>query len=317
MRHDTLSRLKASLIDRSPGGRVPWAGQWELTCRCNLRCVMCYTDCFNNAEQVQQELTTAEVLRILDELQEAGCLELTFTGGEPLARPDFLTIYTEAHRRGFILTIFTNGTLIDTQVADCWALKQPRRVEISVHGLSADVFDGVTQIAGSLERCMAGIRMLIERRIPVVLKTVGLSLNSHEILDVKRFADSMEAAVTWRFGQYLRDDLTQSGLPYRFQLPEDTLRNLERQDRELWTAKREEIATSESVTEKKCGGGALSFHIDAKGQLQLCSNNRRAGYDLRAGSFEHGFYEALPTFPCARRISDPPQLVSFARPSAR
>ena len=59
------------------------------------------------------------------------------------------------------------------------------------------------------------------------------------------------------------------------------------------------------MTKKECGGGKLTFHIDAHGRLQLCSNNRRAGYDLRTGGFQRGFYEVLPTFPCpARAVAD-------------
>ncbi|MGH9392204.1 MAG: hypothetical protein ACRD1Z_21580 [Vicinamibacteria bacterium] len=68
------------LLARLEGRRFPYAGQWELTCRCNLRCVMCYTDPFNTPARIQEELRYDEIVRILDELQEAGCLELCFTG---------------------------------------------------------------------------------------------------------------------------------------------------------------------------------------------------------------------------------------------
>ncbi|OFW29521.1 MAG: hypothetical protein A3H97_01180 [Acidobacteria bacterium RIFCSPLOWO2_02_FULL_65_29] len=303
---DALDTMRRTAMTRSLLGRFPWAGQWELTCRCNLRCVMCYTDCFNTSAHVRQELATEDIVRILDELQEAGCVELTFTGGEPLSRPDFLTIYGAAHERGFVLTVFTNGTLITPAVADCWALARPRSVEISVHGVSARVFDGVTRVPGSLERCLAGIELVMRRRIPVVLKTVGLISNWHEILAIKQFVDSLGGA-TWRFGQYLRDDLAGTSAPFQFQLPEARLRTLEQQDRELWEAKCGEIAWSESIAHKTCGGGQLTFHIDAYGQLQLCSNNRRGGYDLRAGSFRAGFDEVLPTLPCQGRTRTHPE----------
>src|SRR5207249_3463494 len=81
-------------------------------CRCNLRCIMCYTDCFNSPEMIQQELSFPEIVRIMDEIHEAGCLDLTLTGGEPLARRDFLDIYTYAKQKGFLVTVFTNGTLV-------------------------------------------------------------------------------------------------------------------------------------------------------------------------------------------------------------
>jgi MoaA/NifB/PqqE/SkfB family radical SAM enzyme len=274
---------------------------------------MCYTDCFNTPAHIQEELTTGDVLRILDELVDAGCVELTLTGGEPLARPDFLTIYEQAHARGFLLTIFTNGTLITPRVADVWTAARPVRVEISVHALTADGFDGVTRVSGSLERCLAGIDLLRERGIPVVLKTVGLTTNSTEILAVKRWADTLGPDVTWRFGQYLRDDLAYTGAPYRYQLAESELLALDRQDPQLWRAKGDEMASSQSGA-RGCGGGRLTFHIDARGRLQLCSNNRHAGYDLRSGSFSRGFWEALPAFPCAgRRPPGDPPVIQLSR----
>src|SRR5690348_14825719 len=91
--------------------RYPLFCQWEITCRCNLRCVMCYTDCFNTPEKIRTELSTAEIFRIMDELREAGGTEICFTGGEPLARPDFFEIYERAILSGFLVTVFSNGTL--------------------------------------------------------------------------------------------------------------------------------------------------------------------------------------------------------------
>ena len=285
----------------SSDDRYPWAGQWELTCRCNLKCLMCYTDPFNTPERIRQELTTSEIFRILDELQEAGCVELTFTGGEALSRPDFMAIYERAHKLGFLITIFTNGTLINEEIAERWAQARPVSVEISLHGISRGVFDRVTQISGSLERCLKGIQFLRARQIPVVLKTVGLTANQEEILAVKQYAESLGEGVTWKFGQYLRDDLEQSGAPFQYQVSEEELQDLEKQDGQLWKAKCEEIEKSESMTKPSCGGGKMKFHIDAYGRLQLCSNNRRVSFDLRKGSFRRGFYELLPAFPCPRR----------------
>lgn len=288
------------IYSNSPERRFPWTCQWELTCRCNLKCVMCYTDCFNQPERIRQELTTQEIFRILAELQEAGCVELTFTGGDPMARSDFMEIYEEAHRLGFLITVFTNGTYITPAIADRWGSLRPACVEVSLHGVSPEVFDGVTQIPGSFERCIRGIGFLAERRIPLLLKTTGLPLNRGEILAVKRYAESFGSGVKWTFGQHLRDDLEKSGAPFQFQLPEEELLELEKQDPELWKAKCEETVKFESAP-KDCGGGKQKFHIDAYGQLQLCSNNRRESYDLRSGSFQEGFYKALPVFPCPRR----------------
>lgn len=288
------------LLGRLEGRSFPYGGQWELTCRCNLQCVMCYTDPFNTPGRIKEELRYEEIVRILDELQEAGCLELCFTGGEPFARPDILDIYASAKQRGFRLTLFTNGTLITTRIADLLAADPPAMIEISFHGLTAGSFDRITQVSGSFAHCLRGIRLLLERRLPVTLKSLGMTLNRSEILEIKALAKRFGANVHYKFGAEMRPRLDGSGEPFDLQLSEDEIRAIEGADAQM-REERKRQDEMERTAPRQCGGGRLSFHIDAYGRLALCSNNRRRGYDLRTGSFREGFYEFLPGFPCARR----------------
>lgn len=288
------------LLARLEGRPCPYSGQWELTCRCNLQCVMCYTDPFNTPGRIKEELRYEEVVRILDELQEAGCLELCFTGGEPFARPDFLDIYTHAKHKGFRLTLFTNGTLITSRIADQLAAFPPSRVEISFHGLTAGSFDRITQISGSFERCLCGIRLLLERKLPVTLKSLGMTLNRSEILEIKALAKRFGANVHYKFGAEMRPRLDGSEDHFDLQLSEEEIRAIEGADAQM-REERTRQDEAERTAPPQCGGGRFSFHIDAYGQLGLCSNNRRQGYDLRTGSFREGFYEFLPGFPCPLR----------------
>ncbi len=271
----------------------PYSCQWEITCRCNLRCLMCYTDCFNQPDHIRQELPTAEMLRILDELAEAGCLELCLTGGEPLARPDFFDIYQHAARKGFLITLFTNGTLLTEAGADRLAEYPPLRIEISIHGRSSDLFERITQQNGSFQRCLTGIRLLLDRGLRVTLKTTAMTINQHEVLAIKKFAADL-GPVAYKLGEELRASLDGSDEPKGFQLSARELDALNRRDPDL----REEACKTSSQTPGPCRSGLRSFHIDAYGMLQLCSGNRRQSFDLRRGSFREGFFERLPAFAC-------------------
>ena len=109
---DTLSYTEFShgMHQRVLGQRVPLGGTIELTYRCPLSCALCY----NNLPMADQkarsdELTYDQHCRILDEIVEAGCLWLLYTGGEIFARRDFLDIYTYAKQKGLLITLFTNG----------------------------------------------------------------------------------------------------------------------------------------------------------------------------------------------------------------
>ena len=284
--------------------RFPVACQWEITCRCNLRCVMCYTDCFNRPEFVRQELATSEILRIMDELAEAGTLELCLTGGEPMARTDFFDIYEYAIRKGFLVTVFTNGTLMTEVHADRFAALPPHRIEISLHGATQETFERITQGRGSHDRCLQAIRLLLDRHIPLVLKTTAMTLNQHEVLTIKRYVASL-GSVGYKLGEEMRPELDGGAGPFHYSLSEQALTTLNRQDDDLWA----EACRQQSAVCSPCRSGMQRFHIDAYGHLQLCSGNRTRSYDLRTGSFREGFFEALPTFACQWRAPAVPEQI--------
>lgn len=284
--------------------RFPVACQWEITCRCNLRCVMCYTDCFNRPEFVRQELATSEILRIMDELAEAGTLELCLTGGEPMARTDFFDIYEYAIRKGFLVTVFTNGTLMTEVHADRFAALPPHRIEISLHGATQETFERITQGRGSHDRCLQAIRLLLDRHIPLVLKTTAMTLNQHEVMTIKRYAASL-GSVGYKLGEEMRPELDGGAGPFHYSLSEQALTTLNRQDDDLWA----EACRQQSAVCSPCRSGMQRFHIDAYGHLQLCSGNRTRSYDLRTGSFREGFFEALPTFACQWKAPAVPEQI--------
>ncbi len=286
--------------------RFPYSCQWEVTCRCNLHCVMCYTDCFNRPEAIRQELATAEILRIMDELAEAGTLELCLTGGEPLARPDFFQLYEHAIRCGFLVTVFSNGTLITEAHADRFAALRPHRVEISLHGMTRETFEHITLGQGSYDRCLQAIRLLLDRQIPLVLKSTAMTLNQREILDVKQYVESLGTA-RYKLGEEIRPELDGGAGPFQYALSEQDLADLNRQDSDL----QRDACRRDSLELPPCRSGMQRFHIDAYGQLQLCSGNRRQSYALRTGSFQTGFFEALPTFACEWKMPSESSLIQL------
>ena len=90
----------------------------------------------------------------MDEITEAGCLWLLFTGGEIFARGEFLDIYTHAKQKGLLVTLFTNGTLINPKIADFLVHWRPFAIEITLYGRTKETYERVTGIPGSYERCM-------------------------------------------------------------------------------------------------------------------------------------------------------------------
>src|ERR1700723_4035133 len=182
--------FSADLHQRQSGQRVPMQVSIEVTRRCPLECQHCYNNLpMGDQDARSREMSTEEHFRMLDELAEMGCFWLLYTGGEIFARKDFLEIYTEAKKRGFLITLFTNGTMINERIADHLAQYRPFAIEITLYGATRETYEALTQIPGSYDRCMRGIRMLLDRKLPLKLKTVPTTVNRHEVYEMQRMAE--------------------------------------------------------------------------------------------------------------------------------
>ena len=88
--------------------KIPSRVMFELTYRCNFRCLHCYL-----SPDKKKELNTKEVFLVLDQLKDAGTFHIGFTGGEPFLRRDLFQILDHAKKCGFRISLLTNGFLIN------------------------------------------------------------------------------------------------------------------------------------------------------------------------------------------------------------
>jgi MoaA/NifB/PqqE/SkfB family radical SAM enzyme len=204
--------------------RIPISGSIELTFRCNLKCVHCYCNLpLNDRNAIDRELETEEVYHLFDQMAEAGCLWLLMTGGEPLLRKDFLAIYEYAKKKGFITTLFTNGTLLTPEIADALVEWPPFQVGITLYGATKETYEKITGIPGSFKRCQKGIDLLLERNVPLDLKTMAMTVNQEELQTMKKYAEDL--GVSFRFDPLVNPRLDGSKGPCNFRLsPEEVLR---------------------------------------------------------------------------------------------
>jgi radical SAM protein with 4Fe4S-binding SPASM domain len=272
--------------------RLPLKGSLEVTLRCNVRCAHCYLPLAQRAGPRQGELTLAEIQRILSEVADAGCLWLLLTGGEPFLRRDFLDIYDFAKRKGFITSIFTNGTLLTESIADHLAEWRPFMLEISLYGATQATYERVTGVPGSYARCMRGIELLLERGLPLQLKTVLLTLNQDELAQMRQFSKSL--GLKFRFDPVISAGIDGSLQPTQYRLRPEQIISVETQDparARAWPKAFEDARDVEINTRQMyiCGAGRKSFHIDAYGKMSICLSARNPSFDLRRGSFRQGW----------------------------
>lgn len=290
------SEWRDSLYSKARLKRIPLSGGIELTFRCNNNCIHCYCNLpASDREEMLREMDTVTVKRILDSVADAGCLRLFFTGGEPLLRKDFRDIWIHSKKRGILLTLFTNGTLIDDDMADFLSEWRPFSVEITLYGATERTYEAVTRVRGSFKRCMNGIDKLIKRNIPLKLKTVAMRENFREIGMMKEIAK--EKAIGFRFDPLISSRLDMDRSPLSQRLSPDEIVSLDLMSDERSHAWMEFCGTmpSQRVSDNlyECGAGANSFHIDPYGNLMICIMARREKYNLKVGSFEEGWYNFI------------------------
>jgi radical SAM protein with 4Fe4S-binding SPASM domain len=246
------------------------------------------------------------ICRILDETAEAGCLWLLITGGEPLLRPDFTDIYTYAVRNGMLVTLFTNGTLITPSIADHLKEYRPFSIEITLYGATAETYEAVTGVAGSFERCMNGIRLLLERGLPLKLKTMVMKLNRHELGMMKRYADGL--GLEFKFDPVISPRLDGSKSPVTLRISPEEIVRLDMEDdkrRKEWRNFCDKFWGGSYQDELfTCGGGLNSFHINPYGELMLCEMVTDSRYDLRDKPFKAGWRDFIPAVRARKRTRD-------------
>ncbi len=291
-----------------PGRRIPWAVEFELTTRCNLNCRHCHINQSAVDRQVREtELSASEILAIAGQAVDLGTLWCLLTGGEPLLRNDFETIYIGLKKAGLLVSVFTNATCVQPAHIDLFRTYPPRDIEVSVYGVTPQTVEAVTRVPGAHTRFLAGLTRLREGGIPVRLKSVLMQSNVHEHAEIARFCRQYTKDY-YRFDPYLnlrfdRDPVRNQGILAE-RLTAEQIVTVERADPERIKAlcKGADALTGEHSTgfqcdqRFQCGAGQDGFTVGADGLLRLCSSLWADGttYDLRGGSVADAWNRFIP-----------------------
>jgi radical SAM protein with 4Fe4S-binding SPASM domain len=300
MEERTYGEFSRSVHGHYSGQRAPLSVSIEVTRRCPLECLHCYNNLpMSDLAARSRELSKDEHFHLLDDLSEMGCLWLLYTGGEIFARKDFLEIYTYAKQKGFLITLFTNGTLINEKIADYLRQWPPFAIEITLYGRTRETYEALTGIEGSYQRCMRGVALLRDRGLPLKLKTVPTTINKHEVAAMKEFAEQLH--LEFKFDSLInpRIDCSQSPLGVRLS-PEDVVAldlhwpKIAAEHRENAKQDLEAGSTEDDAgTVYSCGGGVNSFALDPYGHMSICVLSHCDTYDIRSGSVREGWGQFL------------------------
>lgn len=177
------------LYTRASRNGMPLSGTFELTPCCNMACKMCYVRKTKEEQEKIAPLRTAkEWLELGKTAREQGMLYLLLTGGEPFLRPDFQEILSGLHRMGLLISINSNGTLIDEETVEWLKETPPVRINITLYGASDETYARLCGNPKGFTQTARAIRLLKEAGIQVKINCSVTPYNVDDLEGIYAFA---------------------------------------------------------------------------------------------------------------------------------
>ncbi len=189
---------------------------WNVTRRCNLKCVHCYAHARN--QSFDNELTTDQGKQLIDDLADFGAPVMLFSGGEPLVRKDLPQLAAYAVEKGMRAVISTNGTLITPEMA-----RNLKKIGLSYVGISLDGMEEINDrfrgVNGAFRSALEGIKNSQAAGIKVGLRFTINKFNVNEIPKIFQLLEDMDIprvcfyhlVYAGRGTDLVKEDLTHEG----------------------------------------------------------------------------------------------------------
>ncbi len=305
-------RLTEYMYSKAGRAKIPIGGTFELSPVCNFACRMCYVRKTPGevAESPRPILTLDHWLRIAREAREQGMLYLLLTGGEPFLWPDFWPLYEQLVQMGFLVSINTNGSLIDAAAVERLKRYPPRRINITLYGAGDDTYEALCRAKGVFTRVKQAIEALQDAGIMVKLNGTLTPDNVSDLEALVAYAESRKLILettTYLFPP-IRRDPSRTGVNRRFTPREAAQHHLRifrlQNGEERYQAYLESIrkgaiplpGLDESCIDPldgkvRCRAGKAAFWITWDGWLTPCGMMTEPRVDLRERSFSECWQE--------------------------
>lgn len=294
--------IEERLCNTATQKRIPLGGSLELLPLCNMNCDMCYVRL--SREEMEQKgriRSGGEWIELAKQMRDAGTLFVLLTGGEPLLHPDFRMIYRELKKLGMIVTLNTNGTLIDEVWADFFAAFRPRRVNVTLYGKDSGTYERLCHFRAGYELAVRGIRLLRERGIDVKINGSLTRENRNDIPQLIETAKRLDVPIHIDTYMYPAGRERDSGFHSNARLdPAEAARSrveilrssLTEDEYRLYREKTLQMADSPSPEKPdlsvRCRAGRSSFVVNWLGNMTPCVMLS----DPSVNAFENGFVKS-------------------------
>jgi AdoMet-dependent heme synthase len=171
---------------------------WEMTRRCNLRCVHCRSSSEKVIHQ-HPDFSTAQAFQVIDDIVRFAKPVLVLSGGEPLLRKDIFQIADYGSNKGLKMCLATNGSLVNDQV--CEQIKESgiQIVSLSLDGASAEIHDAFRCQAGAFQSTLAAAVLFKKHNIDFIINSSFTKHNQDDIEKTYRLSKELGATAWYLF----------------------------------------------------------------------------------------------------------------------
>lgn len=277
-------QVESVIMHKAYINNTPITGNIELLPLCNMNCDMCYVRLSSNEVSDQGGLHSLnDWISIGNQMREAGVLFILLTGGEPLLFPKFQDLYIAYRKMGFIITINTNGTLIDEKWVDFFKANPPRRINITLYGKSPSAYQSLCHYEPGFYKTIHAVQLLREAKIDVKLASSITKVNVNDIDGLVKIADDLD--VPMRCDTYMFPAIRERKKPFDEQsrlapdiaakayikaLKMEMSPEIFRQFLDEKILEVEHILPSEGLNKMKCNAGTCSFTINWQCNMRPC-----------------------------------------------
>ena len=192
--------------------------QFELTSRCNERCIHCYIP--NPKKDAGGDMPIEKVKSLIDEFAEMGGLHVTLSGGEVLLHKDILPIVQYCREKDMQISILSNLVALKDEQIPVLKKANVSIIQTSLYSMDPDIHDLITTVKGSQVKTKAAIEKLVAADIPIQISCPVMKANYQGYADVLKYAQSLRCKAQTDYIMMAQSDLSTSNLANRLSLEE-------------------------------------------------------------------------------------------------
>jgi radical SAM protein with 4Fe4S-binding SPASM domain len=247
------------------------AAMIELTFRCNEKCIHCFNP--RSKYDASTDLTTDEVLKLINDLYVAGIYDIAFTGGEVSLRDDFCTILNECRKLNLAFSVSTNGQMPPEKLERILSY-YPHTIGISIYSANPEIHDAITGVKGSFERSLQAVKTCIAAGFRTKAKCPLMSHTVHGYKELLKLCDDIGAIPMFDVHIAATSDGNQKVCLN--QITDEKILSQMFRDQRLPLAIDEHLPDRgrlvRAIDQCVCGAGLVSLGITPDGSVYPCNN---------------------------------------------